>query len=243
MPLIFVIIHHSLMNALTANYFSFFQKKKNKFLFSFFLSRTSSSCHNWTFSKNRLYFSINASYKSTEIWKLQQQQQQQQDHQEIPFETGPSTSIPHEKLMEPTEAPTAGRVHPSPARRGASASGQDSQALGAIITVDGEEAVAALVVLVGDVQAAYRHVALLLAEHFADGFVVDALHCGKFLGGARLEEGSVVVVGQAQPLRFAHLSNSSTLVKLPHTSPSHHSRSQLSRPTPTINNNLNFLLF
>jgi len=34
MPLIFVIIHHSLMNALTANYFSFFQQKKQiPFLF------------------------------------------------------------------------------------------------------------------------------------------------------------------------------------------------------------------
>ena len=62
------------------------------------------------------------------------------------------------------------------------------------VTVDGEEAGVGLVVFVGDVETADGHVALLFAKDFANGFVEDALHRSEFFGGARFEEGRVVVV-------------------------------------------------
>ena len=62
------------------------------------------------------------------------------------------------------------------------------------LTVDGEEAAARLVLFIGHVETAYGHVALLFAKYFADGFVIDALDGGEFLGRARLEERRVVVV-------------------------------------------------
>ena len=68
------------------------------------------------------------------------------------------------------------------------------KAAGNLVTVDGEKAVAALAVFIGDVEAAYGHVTLLLAEHFANGFVIDALDGGEFLGSAGLEERSIVVM-------------------------------------------------